>query len=95
MRIKKLLESINLNHHQRYILLQVKISETPTLAFEQTNKSEADVKSREILRRYGYLLLGDNMVKLTEKGEESLIRYGLVDETGEVTDMGNELLTQY
>lgn len=95
MKLHTLLEAITLNHHQRYVLLQIHLAETPTLAFEQTNNSEADVQSRNILARLGNILLSDSQTRLTPKGKVMLVRYGLVDESDEITDIGREILEQY
>ena len=94
MKLFQLVESITLNHHQRYILLQIKLASTPTLAFEQVNKSEADVKATEMLRRVGLIRISEerNTAELSETGERAVVEYGLVDETGEVTEIGEELL---
>jgi len=97
MKLFQLHESVTLNHHQRYILLQVKLAATPTLAFDQTSRSEADVRSREMLAVLGLIRRSEatNEVQLTSDGEQALINYGLIDEHGEVTEVAQELLDSH
>lgn len=94
MKLLQLVENITLNHHQRYILLQIKLASTPTLAFEQINKSEADVQASDMLRRVGFIRMSEEQTtaELTGRGERAVVEYGLVDEMGEVTEVGQQLL---
>lgn len=94
MKLHNLFENITLNHHQRYILLQIKLASTPTIAFDQINKTEADYQSRQILERVRLITVSENIrtAELTPEGETAVIQYGLVDEQGEVTEIGQELL---
>lgn len=95
MKLLQLVENITLNHHQRYILLQIKLASTPTLAFEQINKSEADVQASDMLRRVGFIRMSEERTtaELTDRGDRAVVEYGLVDETGEVTEVGQDLLS--
>jgi hypothetical protein len=95
MKLIDLNENVSLSHHQRYVLLQIKLSDTPTLAFERINQSEADIQSRDLLHRLGFIRLSESQAELTNSGERAVTQYGLVDDTGEVTEIGQELLDEY
>lgn len=97
MKLENLLESVLLNHHQRLVLLQIKLSETPALAYERVSGDEANIKSRDMLRRFGYIKLSEDRgeVVLTDKGTSALTRYGLIDDMGETTEVGQELIASY
>lgn len=94
MKLFQLFENITLNYHQRYVLLQIKLADTPTLAFDQINKTEADYQARRILERVGLIRVSEDsrVAELTEDGEKAVIQYGLIDENGEVTEIGQQLL---
>jgi len=92
MRLINLTENVTLNLHQRYVLLQIQLADTPVLAFDQINRTESDVKAREMLQRMGYIRLSENEAVLTNAGEKAVVDYGLVDENGETTEAGEELL---
>lgn len=95
MKLLQLVENITLNHHQRYILLQIKLASTSTLAFDQINKSEADVQASDMLNQVGFIRVSQEQTtaELTPRGEQAIVDYGLVDETGEVTEVGQQLLS--
>lgn len=97
MKLKNLFENFNLSFHQRYILLQTKLAATPRLAFEQINRNESDIKSRQILQSIGHINANeeDASASLTPQGEQAIIEYGLVDETGSPTEVGNEILQSH
>lgn len=97
MKLQNLFENITLSHHQRYILLQIKIASTPTIAFDQINRTEADYQSRQILERVRLISVSEDQrqARLTSEGETAVVEYGLVDEQGEVTEIGQELLNTH
>lgn len=87
--------SINLTNNQMGVLITVKISPTPEVAFENTNGSEASVYARNSLRTLGLLRVGGNKVVLTPSGEQVLTNYNLVDETGQMTEHGQNEYNDY
>lgn len=95
MKLINLTENVTLNFHQRHVLLQIFLADTATLAFDQTNKSEADIKAREILYRLRYIKISDNKAILTDEGRNAIIEYGLIDENGEITEAGEEILDNF
>lgn len=81
-----------LNDTQKAVLLMTKISSSPQMAFANTNEAENLVVARETLAKLQLVQFGNNMLVLTDAGENMLTYHDLVDETGMVTDEGNELL---
>jgi len=97
MKLKNIMEQENilLSSIQKKIILTIYISITPLLAFEEMQDSETDIIAVDLLNRYGYINIYENGAKLTSKGREALVSYGLIDENGEVTDMGQNILDNY
>jgi len=97
MKLKNIMEQENilLSSTQKKIILTIYISITPLLAFEEIQDSETDIIAVDLLNRYGYINIYENGAELTSKGQEALVSYGLVDENGEVTDMGQKILDNY
>lgn len=94
MKLINITENVTLNMHQRYVLLQIQLASTAALAFDQINKTESDVQAREMLRRMGYIRLAQAEAQLTVQGRNAVVSYGLVDSNGEITEAGQELLSQ-
>lgn len=70
------------------------MASTPTLAYTQINKSEADIQARSIIERLGLIRVSElkGQAVLSPDGERAVVQYGLVDEQGEVTEIGQQLL---
>jgi hypothetical protein len=97
MKLRNLYEQneITLSSTEKYILLAIHTSQTPVLAFDRIRDSQRDVIASNMLNRYGFIKLFNGSVQLTERGSQALTSYGLVDETGEVTEIGQELMDNY
>jgi len=87
--------TISLTNTQMGVLITVKISPTREVAFENTNGSESSVYARNSLRTLGLLRVGGNKVALTPSGDQVLINYNLVDETGQMTEHGQKEYDDY
>ena len=100
MDIRTLLEEVKVlrpNEHQKYVLLVIETSETPVLAYDRVMVGESNIEAAKILNTYGYIRISNSAkrAELTLRGKKSLISYGLVDSSGEVTDVGQEILKRY
>jgi hypothetical protein len=97
MKLSKLFEQseITLSSTEKYILLVIHTSQTPVLAFDRIRDSQRDVIASNMLNRYGFIRLFDGSAELTEKGTQALTSYGLVDETGEVTEIGQKIMDDF
>ena len=83
-----------LNNTQMAVLLMTKISSSPQMAYVNTNEAENLVNARETLAKLQLVQFGNNMLILTDAGEEMLTYHDLVDETGILTDEGNKILDE-
>lgn len=97
MKLQTIMEQseISLSEMQKYILLIIHTSETPVLAFDRIRDTEPDTIASDMLARYGFIRIFQNQATLTEKGSEALVSYGLTDETGEVTEIGQTIIDNY
>jgi hypothetical protein len=81
-----------LNDTQMSVLLMIKIASSPQMAYATTNEAENLVNAREAVTKLGLAQFGNNMLILTDEGENMLTYHDLVDDNGIVTDEGNALL---
>lgn len=80
---------------QKSVLLLSFSAPTPQLAFEDANGSEYITSARDFLYRVGLITIGQNSIKITSDGYQSLIENGLIDETDQITEIGKELLDKF
>ena len=88
-------EEISLSSMQKYILIAIHTSDTSVLAYDRIRDTESDTVASDMLARYGFIRLNNGQAELTEKGRKALVYYGLVDEGGEVTDIGQQIVDDY
>jgi hypothetical protein len=81
-----------LNDTQKAVLVIVQVSPTPEVAYENTVASENLSVARNTLLKLGALRSTENALELTTRGKEMLEYHNLVDETGELSEEGNEVL---
>lgn len=88
---------ISLSDRQKYVLAKIKSAATPLLAYEAIVDSEPDVVASKLLQRHGFIKVSSEQGKaaLTDKGNQATIEYGIADETGQLTDVGTELVNNY
>lgn len=89
--------SIRLTNIQKAILLLVHTAETPTLAYDNIIGDEYIIHAKNYLHDYGMINVNDLDLEITisEMGFDILVKNGLIDDSGEITDIGKELLTSY
>lgn len=77
---------------QKAVLIIVHISPSPQMAYDNTSNTDNLSTARDSLVRLNALNFGDNMLSLTDVGEEMLRYHNLVDETGELTEDATNIL---
>ncbi len=87
--------TVNLTNTQMGVLIIVKLSPTPEVAYENTNGSEKSVYARNSLRTLGLLRIGNNKIILTPAGDQVILNYNLIDETGKMTERGQKEYDEY
>lgn len=87
--------TVQLTNAQQGVLITIKLSPTPEVAYQSTNGAQQIVYARNALRMLGLLRVGDNKTVLTDSGNQSLINYNLVDDTGQLTQRGQQIMSTY
>lgn len=92
----RILTSIHLSDIQKEVLAKVKAAPNTTMAWEEIIGVSADVDNnyaaaRDVLGNLGLLKVGDGELEVTQKGEEVMKDSNLIDDMGELTDVGREL----
>ncbi len=94
----RIITTLHLSDIQKEVLAKIKAAQNPHMAFEviQSVNSDIDnnfVSARDTLGNLGLLYVADGELEITEKGEEEMTRENLTDETGALTEFGQQLAT--
>jgi len=87
--------TVNLTNIQQGVLIDIKISPTPELAYETTNGSDQSVYARNTLRVLGLIKVGDNRAGLTDSGNMVISNFNLIDNSGNLTERGKTVYNNY
>lgn len=87
--------TVNLTNTQQAVLIIIRTSPTPEVAYEATNGQGQSVAARNSLRSLGLVKVGGNKAIVTANGAQALINYNLVDESGQITESGTDILNSY
>ena len=93
----RIIQSIHLSDMQARVMLIVHQAPTPEVAFEELGAQDPRIEdnllgARDNLARIGLLDVGPNALSVNEKGEEVMRDEYLIDESGQPTEKGNEIL---
>ncbi len=96
----RILQSIHLSEYQARVMLIAQQAQSPELAFAELGNQDPRIETnllgaRDAMAKLGLLEVGENYVAVTPKGEEVMRDEFLIDEMGEVTEKGNEILQQH
>ena len=88
--------AVRLTNTQKNVLLSIYTAPTPEAAYDVTTGSENVVVARKQLRSIGLINVDDGNARagVTDSGQEALINANLIDETGQVTEDGEVVLSQ-
>lgn len=88
----RVLANIHLTQHQKKVLALVLASSGGTVPDEEISNNRNMTKARQILTKLGLLVIDEkNKYTITDKGQEVAKDENIVDDTGQLTDKGNEL----
>lgn len=87
--------TVNLTNTQQGVLITIRLSPTPEVAYQSTNGAQQLVYARNTLRMLGLIKVGGNKVVLTNTGNNVLVNYNLTDETGQMTERGQQIMGNY
>jgi hypothetical protein len=93
----RVLQSIHLSDYQAQAMLIAFQAETPELAFAEMGQQDKRIESnllsaRDTLAKIGLLEIGENTIAVTPQGEEVMRDEYLINEIGDITEKGEELL---
>lgn len=93
----RIIQSIHLSDYQARVMLLAHEAQTPELAFAELGNQDPRIESnlfgaRETLAKLGLVELSDNSITVTPEGEKVMQDEYLIDETGAVTEKGEEIL---
>ena len=84
---------LNLLDNQKLLLLIVKVSATPEQAFETIIGNDNLIAARNTLQKLNYISINNNQITLTDEGTSALTEFNLIDESGNLTDDGQKLIS--
>ena len=95
----RILSTIHLSDIQKEVLAKVKAAPNSHMAWEVIQNTESSIDdnfagARDALADLGLLDVQDGTVEITQLGQEQMTKENITDETGELTDSGNELAGQ-
>lgn len=81
--------NVLLSEAQKFILTKLLLpNSTPLLGYQNISVGKNIVANRDVLVKLGMITLGDKEAEITEAGIEALRNEGLVDDSGQLTDLG-------
>lgn len=83
---------IRLTNTQKAVLASIYAAQTPELAYEAATGSEAITGAKDFLLRHSLIRQGEMQLAVTSDGAEVLENNGIIDATGELTDIGNQYI---
>ena len=95
----RIIQSIHLSDYQARVMLLAYQAQTPELAFTELGNQDSRIESnllgaRDTLAKIGLIEISDNAINITPNGEKVMTDEYLVDETGEITEKGQEIIQQ-
>ncbi len=96
----RIIQNIHLSDYQARVMLIVQQAQTPELAFTELGSQDPRIEenllgARDTLTKIGLIDAGPNALSVTEKGEEVMRDEYLIDESGQPTEKGNEILQSH
>ncbi|WAX21731.1 hypothetical protein [Stenotrophomonas phage RAS14] len=79
---------------QKLVLVNVYAAATPEMAYDTVAGAPNTVAARNQLRSAGLIVVDDQNSRagVTDQGQEALVNNNLIDESGQLTEEGNNLL---
>lgn len=93
--LEQMSDAINITENQKTVLLICAVSATSVQAYEMTTGHQELISARNSLTTFNYINVFNNEISLTEKGNQALTDFNLIDEMGNPTDTGKELLNDF
>lgn len=90
-------QMLNLDNTEKAVIASMAISPSEEMAYAVMNGARNSMAAMDTLRKMGYIRVNDEDKKamLTDKGREVLVSNNLTDETGKLTELGQELVARF
>lgn len=90
-------QKLNLDNTEKAIIASMAIAPTPEMAYSIVRGARNAVTARDSLEQSGYITVSyeNKTAELTKQGQDVLTSENLTDETGELTERGEELVARY
>lgn len=87
----KLLSTVRLTDNQKRVIAKIASAPTPTVAAEKISADANLIGARNELMRLGLITYTDQEATLTDKGTHIGTQENVIDDSGQLTDLGNKL----
>jgi hypothetical protein len=96
----RIIQSIHLSEYQAHVMLIAFEAPTPELAFAEMGKQDKRIEpnllgARDTLAKLGLITVDDRSITITPEGEKVMQDEYLVDEMGEISEKGQEILGRH
>lgn len=87
----RIMSAVHPTENQKRVLAKIAAAPTPTVAAEEISKNANLVAARNMLMKLGVITFADNEAALTDKGQQIAQEENVVDEGGQLTELGQKL----
>lgn len=87
----RILSAVHPTENQKRVLAKIIAAPTPTVAAEEISNNANMVAARNMLMKLGVITFGAGEASLTDKGEQIAREENIADESGQLTDVGQQL----
>lgn len=84
--------NVRLNNTQQGTLAIIFNSPTPKTAFDNTSGAQNIVAARDFLKKMNLIRVSNSTVELTNFGDKAVVAYNIADESGKLTEYGQNLI---
>ena len=89
------LDSFTPTETQKHIMLLIKTAPTEKVAYENVSHGRQKIAARDLLARLGLIVYDNDEAEVTPEGEKLMQDYNLIDEMGEPTEEGEEIINKH
>jgi hypothetical protein len=90
----RVLTNVRLSETQKIVMTRIVAADNPHVAYEGVNEGRNLVSSAKELVQIGLIELFQGQANITDKGNQVLQNEGLTDESGELTEQGDQYASQ-
>lgn len=87
----RLMSAVHPTTNQKRVLAKIAAAPTPVVAGTEISKDANLVAARNLLMKLGLITFADGSAEMTEKGQQVAADENIVDQSGELSSVGQEL----